>query len=70
MVTTLERDFSAKKKKTINRTKSQIMKISLLNHRVPDLPEVGIPVVQKMRILDVIFSDTLTWDDHINNLIS
>ena len=65
MVTRLGRDFSAIKL-TINRTKLEIMRISFLKHRVPDLPEVGIPVVQKMRILGVIFNDRLTWDDHIN----
>ena len=46
------------------------MRISFLKYRVPDLPELGIPVVQKMRILGVIFSDRLTWDDHISHLIS
>ena len=45
------------------------MRISFLKHRVPDLPEVGIPVAQKMRILGVIFNDRFTWDDHINHLI-
>ena len=45
------------------------MKISFLKHMVPDLSEVGIPVVQKMRIVGVIFNDRLTWDDHINHLI-
>jgi len=56
MVTRLERDFSAKKL-TINRTKSEIMRISFLKHRVIDLPEVGVLIVQKMKILGVIFND-------------
>ena len=68
-VTRLERDFSAKEL-TINGTKSEIMRISFLKPRLQDLPEVGIPVVQKMRILGAIFNDRLTWDDQINHLIS
>ena len=31
---------------------------------------MGIPVVQKMRILGVIFNDRLTWDNHNNRLVS
>jgi len=56
MLTRLEQNFSAKKL-TINRTKSEIIRISFVKHRVTDLPEVGVLVVQKMKILGVIFND-------------
>ena len=48
------------KKFTINRMKSEIIRISFLKPRVPDLHEEGIPVAQKLRILVVIFNDRLT----------
>lgn len=69
MVVKLERDY-LERKLSINRTKSAIMRISFLKHSVPALPDVGIPAVHKMKILGVIFNDKLTWEDHLNHLLS